>query len=86
MCMCMNVKLCMVCINFTTYAETSHSMPIKEANTVSSNQQEETLSDGERMTAELRDVVSHFTQKVHQVCKCSDDFQPLNPNHRAHVY
>lgn len=63
--MCMNVKLCMLCITFITYAETSHSTPIKEA--VSSNQQEDTLSDGERMTAELRDVVSHFTQKVQQV-------------------
>ncbi|XP_037537261.1 protein AKNAD1-like [Nematolebias whitei] len=31
---------------------------------------EETLSDGERMTAELRDVVSHFTQKVEDL-KCN---------------
>ncbi|XP_037837884.1 protein AKNAD1 isoform X2 [Kryptolebias marmoratus] len=54
-------------------AETTHSTPVKEANTVSSNQPEARLSDGERMTAELADVVTHFMQKVEDLrCNVSN--------------
>lgn len=38
-----------------------------EANRVLSNPTEDVLSDGERMTAELKDIIVQFMQKVWQV-------------------
>ena len=44
--------------------EATHHKTIKEQTTVSSNQHEDRSGDGERMTAELRDIISQFMQKV----------------------
>ncbi|XP_072220563.1 uncharacterized protein [Leuresthes tenuis] len=44
--------------------EATHHKTIKEQTTVSSNQHEDGSGDGERMTAELRDIISQFMQKV----------------------
>uniref|UniRef100_UPI0037E85A5C microtubule organization protein AKNA-like n=1 Tax=Semicossyphus pulcher TaxID=241346 RepID=UPI0037E85A5C len=44
--------------------ETTPQSHIKEVNTVSSSQPEEAPSDGERMTAELSDIISQFMQKL----------------------
>ncbi|XP_067461756.1 protein AKNAD1-like isoform X1 [Thunnus thynnus] len=47
--------------------ETNHKSNIKELNTASSIQPDpECPSDGERMTAELRDIISQFMQKVEE--------------------
>ncbi|KAM4557464.1 uncharacterized protein aknad1 [Fundulus diaphanus] len=43
---------------------------VKEATRVLSNQNEDILSDGERMTAELREIIGQFLQKVEEF-KCS---------------
>ncbi|XP_027141414.1 uncharacterized protein aknad1 isoform X4 [Larimichthys crocea] len=50
--------------NFGDKEETTPQSNIKEVHTASSGQAEEGPSDGERMTAELRDIISQFMQKV----------------------
>lgn len=49
---------------FRDKGETPPQGNIKEASTASSSQPEEDPSDGETMTAELRGIVSQFTQQV----------------------
>lgn len=49
---------------FCDKGETPPQSNIKEASTASSSQPQEDPSDGERLTAELRGIVSQFTQKV----------------------
>lgn len=50
--------------NFGENGKITPQSNIKEVNTASSSQPEEGPSDGERMTAELRDIISQFMQKV----------------------
>lgn len=50
--------------NFGKIGGTAPQGIIKEVNTASSSQPEEGPNDGERMTAELRDIISPFMQKV----------------------
>lgn len=50
--------------NFGKKGETTPQSNIKEVNTASSSQPEEGPSDGERMTAELRDIIGQFMEKV----------------------
>ncbi|XP_034558049.1 uncharacterized protein LOC117826230 isoform X2 [Notolabrus celidotus] len=52
--------------NFVEKGETNFPSNIKEVNTDSSSQPEEGPSDGEKMTAELRDIISQFMQKVEE--------------------
>ncbi|TKS79937.1 AT-hook-containing transcription factor [Collichthys lucidus] len=49
--------------NFGDKEETTPQSNIKEVHTASSGQDEEGPSDGERMTAELRDIIGQFMQK-----------------------
>uniref|UniRef100_A0A3P8STS2 AKNA domain-containing protein n=1 Tax=Amphiprion percula TaxID=161767 RepID=A0A3P8STS2_AMPPE len=44
--------------------ETTLNSTVKEATTASSSQPQDDPSDGERMTTELRDIISQFMQKV----------------------
>lgn len=50
--------------NFGENGKITPQSNIKEVNTASSSQPDEGPSDGERMTAELRDIISQFMQKV----------------------
>ncbi|XP_037642285.1 microtubule organization protein AKNA-like isoform X2 [Sebastes umbrosus] len=52
--------------NFGEKCETAPQSSIKKVNTTSSSQPEEVPSDGERMTAELTDIISQFMQKVEE--------------------
>ncbi|XP_069367950.1 microtubule organization protein AKNA isoform X2 [Paralichthys olivaceus] len=52
--------------NFDQKRGTVSQSNIAEVNAASAGQPEEGLSDGERMTAELRDLISPFTQKVEE--------------------
>lgn len=47
-----------------TAAPQSNIKEVKEVNAASCSPPEEELTDGERMTAELRDIISQFMQKV----------------------
>ncbi|KAI3375007.1 hypothetical protein L3Q82_021535, partial [Scortum barcoo] len=52
--------------NIVEKGDTTAQSNIKEATTASSSQPEEGPSDGERMTAELRDIIGHFMGKVEE--------------------
>ncbi|XP_069562304.1 streptococcal hemagglutinin-like isoform X1 [Brachyistius frenatus] len=52
--------------NFSEKGETAVHGTIKESNTAASSQLEHGPGDGERMTAELRDIISQFMQKVEE--------------------
>ncbi|XP_051263550.1 uncharacterized protein LOC127367591 isoform X1 [Dicentrarchus labrax] len=52
--------------NFGVKEETPPQSNIKEVNTASPSQPEEGPSDGERMTAELTDIIHQFMQKVEE--------------------
>lgn len=66
--------------------EISPQSNIKEVDTAPSSQPEEGPSDGERMTAELRDIISQFMQKVQ--LKMSQDISrlPLNAQTSRTMY
>ncbi|XP_044074332.1 protein AKNAD1-like isoform X3 [Siniperca chuatsi] len=51
---------------FGKKGETTPHSNIKEVNTASSSQPEDGPSDGERMTTELRDIISQFMKKVEE--------------------
>ncbi|XP_070701615.1 protein AKNAD1-like [Pempheris klunzingeri] len=53
--------------NFVVKGEATLQSNIKEVNTASSSQPEESPSDGERMTAELRDIITQFMKKVEEL-------------------
>lgn len=61
--------------NFGEKCETAPQSSIKKVNTTSSSQPEEVPSDGERMTAELTDIISQFMQKV-SLKMCQDITRP----------
>ncbi|XP_030607063.1 uncharacterized protein aknad1 isoform X3 [Archocentrus centrarchus] len=50
--------------NISEKGESAPHRTIKEATTASSSELQDNPSDGERMTAELRDIINQFTQKV----------------------
>ncbi|XP_035803430.2 protein AKNAD1 isoform X2 [Amphiprion ocellaris] len=52
--------------NLSKKVETTLNSTVKEATTASSSQPQDDPSDGERMTTELRDIISQFIQKVEE--------------------